>query len=96
MNPGVDLILLRTDGTETILVNCEVCGVTDPFVSFDGKWAFYRLFNDLTKLNTQRGNLPTLGTDIFRINISTDQTQQLTHGEFTQIPAMENGMKVTL
>lgn len=89
MDPGADLVLLKTDGTEEILVNCEVCGVTDPFVSFDAKWVFYSLFHDLTQLNSQRGDLPTLGADIFRINIATRQIEQLTHGEFT--PNTGNG-----
>lgn len=90
MDPGADLILLRTDGTEEILVDCDVCGVTDPFVSFDGQWVFYSLFHDLTNLNTQRGDLPRDGADIFRINIASREIQQLTHGEFT--PNTGNGV----
>ena len=90
MNPGADLMLLHTDGSEEVLVNCEDCGVTDPFVSFDGKWVFYSLFHDLTQLNSQRGNLPNLGADIFRINLASRQIEQLTHGEFT--PNTGNGV----
>ncbi len=90
LDPGADLVLLRTDGTEEILVDCDVCGVTDPFISFDGQWVFYSLFHDLTQLNTQRGNMPRLGADIFRMNIVTRQIEQLTHGEFT--PNTGNGV----
>ncbi len=89
MDPGADLVLLHPDGSEEILVDCMICGVTDPFVSFDAQWVFYSLFHDLTQLNTQRGNLPLLGADIFRINLATREIQQLTHGEFT--PNTGNG-----
>lgn len=89
MDPGADLVLLHTDGTEEILVDCDDCGVTDPFISFDAKWVFYSLFHDLTELNTQRGDLPKSGADIFRVNLATREIQQLTHGEFT--PNTGNG-----
>ncbi len=35
--PGADLMLLHPDGSEEVLVDCTVCSVTDPFVSFDGE-----------------------------------------------------------
>ncbi|HHL31674.1 MAG TPA: hypothetical protein ENJ41_03750 [Oceanospirillales bacterium] len=89
MDAGADLILLHPDGSEEILVDCSTCGVTDPFVSFDAKWVFYSLFHDLTQLNSQRGNLPLLGADIFRINLASREIQQLTHGKFT--PNTGNG-----
>jgi hypothetical protein len=89
MDPGADLVLLHPDGSEEILVDCDTCGVTDPFVSFDAIWVYYSLFHDLTQLNTQRGNLPTLGADIFRINLNSREIQQLTHGKFT--PNTGNG-----
>ncbi len=80
---GADLMLLHPDGSEEVLVDCTVCSVTDPFVSFDGEWVLYALFHDQTQLNGQRGNLPLAGADIFRIHVATRQVQQLTHGEFT-------------
>ena len=89
MDAGADLVLLHPDGSEEILVDCMICGVTDPFVSFDAQWVYYSLFHDLTQLNTQRNNLPLLGADIFRINLATREIQQLTHGEFT--PNTGNG-----
>ncbi|GGZ96815.1 hypothetical protein GCM10008090_01320 [Arenicella chitinivorans] len=89
LDPGADLVLLRTNGTEEILIDCEVCSVTDPFVSFDGQWVFYSLFHDLTQLNSQRSDLPRLGADIYRINLASRQIEQLTHGEFT--PNTGNG-----
>ena len=85
LDPGADLMLLHPDGSEEILVDCDVCGVTDPFVSFDARWVYYSLFHDLSQgsLNIQRGNLPHKGADIFRINLATREIQQLTFGEFT-------------
>ncbi len=80
---GADLILLHPNGSEEVLVDCELCSVTDPFVSFDAQWVYYSLFHDLTQLNSQRGNLPLLGADIFRIRLSDRVVEQLTHGEFT-------------
>lgn len=38
LDPGVDLMLLHTNGTEEVLVAGGNGGVTDPFISFDGKW----------------------------------------------------------
>jgi len=50
---------------------------------------FFSMFYDMTLLNTQRGDLPLLGADIFRINLATREIQQITHGEFT--PNTGNG-----
>jgi len=85
MDPGADLILLHPDGSEEVLVNCETCGVTDPVVSFDAQWVYYSFFYDLSQgsLNTQRGNLPYQGADIFRINLNSRNIEQLTFGKFT-------------
>ena len=81
--PGADLVLLHPNGSQEILVDCTVCSVTDPFVSFDGQWVYYSLFHDLTQVNSSRGNLPLLGADIFRLHLPTRYRQQLTFGEFT-------------
>ncbi len=85
LDPGADLMLLHPDGSEEVLVDCEVCGVTDPMVSFDANWVYYSLFHDLSagSLNTQRGDLPHQGADIFRINLHSRVIEQLTFGEFT-------------
>ena len=90
MDAGADLMLLHPDGSEEILIDCTVCGVTDPFVSFDAQWVYYSYFPDLTQVNTQRGNLPLLGADIYRINLASRVIQQLTFGEFT--PNTGNGV----
>jgi len=83
IDPGADLVLLHPDGSEEILIDCTDCSVTDPFVSFDAQWVYYALFHDQTDLNSQRGDLPRQGADIFRINLQSRQIEQLTHGEFT-------------
>ncbi len=47
IDPGADLMLLHPDGSEEVLVDTGgVSSVTDPFVSFDGKWVYYSLFYD--------------------------------------------------
>ncbi|MEO8461184.1 MAG: hypothetical protein ABI451_11705 [Dokdonella sp.] len=85
LDPGADLMLLHPDGSEEVLVAAGNGGITDPFVSFDAQWIYYARFPDLRpqSLNYQRGDLPTLGADIFRIHLATRQIEQLTHGEFT-------------
>ncbi len=85
IEPNSDLMLLHPDGSEEILVDTEFGAVTDPFISFDGEWVYYSLFHDVRKeeLNSQRGNLPFSGADIFRIHIQTRKIEQLTNQEFT-------------
>ena len=79
---GADLMLLHPDGSEEVLVDCDVCSVTDPFVSFDGRYVYYALFHDAEDVNTQR-DLPRKGADLFKINLSSRVITQLTFGEFT-------------
>ncbi len=85
MDPGADLMLLHPDGTEEVLIDCETCGVTDPVISFDAQWVYYSLFHNLSQgnLNTQRGDLPYEGADIYRLHLSSRVIEQLTFGKFT-------------
>lgn len=85
LDPGADLMLLRPDGTEEVLVAAGHGGVTDPFVSFDGQWVYYSYFPDLRpgSLNSQREHLPYAGADIYRIHVPSRTVQRLTFGEFT-------------
>jgi len=46
---GADLILLKPDGSEEILVNCNQCSVMDPFISYDANWVYYSLIEEPTK-----------------------------------------------
>ncbi|MGH7786221.1 MAG: hypothetical protein ACRERC_05105, partial [Candidatus Binatia bacterium] len=84
LEPGADLMLLRPNGSQEVLVAGGVGAVTDPFVSFDAQWVYYSLFYDVRPqgYNSQRG-LPYGGADIFRINLQTRAIEQLTFGEFT-------------
>jgi hypothetical protein len=85
LDPGADLMLLHPDGSEEMLVAGGIGGVTDPFISFDGKWCYYVLFPDLRRnqLNNQRDDLPYAGSDIYRIHTRTRAIQRLTFQEFT-------------
>ncbi|GAC29780.1 hypothetical protein GPAL_2929 [Glaciecola pallidula DSM 14239 = ACAM 615] len=61
---GADLMLLKSDGSEVLLVDCEQCSVMDPFISFDGKTVYYSLIEEPTiesaswiyKINLSEGN----------------------------------------
>ncbi len=81
--PGADLMLLHPDGSEEVLVDCDVCSVTDPFVTFDGRAVLYSLFHDMTQINGQRDDLPLYGADVYRMDLETRQITRLTFGEFT-------------
>ncbi len=84
IDPGADLMLLHPDGSEELLVAGGSGAVTDPFVSFDAHWVYYAYFHDVTPggYNNQRG-LPYQGSDLFRINLDTRQTEQLTFGGYS-------------
>jgi hypothetical protein len=85
VEPGSDLMLLHPNGAEEVLVDTTSGAVTDPFISFDGQYVYYSFFPDVTanELNTQRGNLPYQGADIYRMHLGTRQAQRLTFQEFT-------------
>ena len=83
MEPGTDLMLLHPDGSEEILVQGEQGTILDPYVSFDGKSVFYAKVHDQTILNSQRKKPARSGSDIFKINLETRQTLQLTFQAWT-------------
>jgi hypothetical protein len=71
IDPGADLMLLHPDGSQEVLVAGGVGAVTDPFVSFDGKWVYYSLFYDvrrraITRSATCPGTAPTSSASICR------------------------------
>jgi hypothetical protein len=83
MDPGGDLMLLHSDGSEEVLVKGGEDGsVTDPYVSFDGKWVFFSHLKGL-KGTSQHGQPPFGGADIFKIHVKSRKLIQLTHQEWT-------------
>src|SRR5262245_49525184 len=47
IDPGYDLMLLRPDGGEEVLVEGGEGSIADPFVSFDARWVYYaRLYSE--------------------------------------------------
>ncbi|GMU91183.1 MAG: hypothetical protein AMXMBFR4_02410 [Candidatus Hydrogenedentota bacterium] len=78
---GCDLMLLHPDGSEEVLVAAGAGSVTDPFVSFDGQWVYYAFFHQVDPVGAF--SISKAGSDIFKINVTTREVVQLTHGEFT-------------
>jgi hypothetical protein len=81
MDPGGDLMLLQPDGGEEVLVEGGGGSVTDPVVSFDGRWVIYTFIHDMT-INWA-GKYPKAGADIFKIHLETRKVIRLTHQEFS-------------
>jgi hypothetical protein len=73
MELGADLMLLRPDGTEEVLVSGKDGSVMDPYVSFDGEWVYYAKFID-----PQHS-----GSDIWKIQVRSRKTVRLTDQTFT-------------
>jgi hypothetical protein len=85
MEPGADLMLLHTDGSEEVLVPGGDGSIVDPFVSFDGQSVYYAKFHDQRReaLSGQRRSASRAGSDIFKIHLKTREIVRLTHQEFT-------------
>jgi len=83
MDPGADLILLRPDGSEEVLVEGGADGaVTDPFVSLDGEWVFYSHVRGFSG-TSQHGRFPKGGADIYKIHLKSRAIVRLTHQLYT-------------
>src|SRR5262245_42071406 len=74
INAGYDLMLLRPDGSEELLVAAGEGSVADPYVSFDAEWVYYAYF--------YLGNLGT-GSDIYKVHVKSRKVVRLTHQEST-------------
>jgi Hydrazine synthase alpha subunit middle domain len=86
MEPGTDLMLLRSDGSEEVLFPAGAKGaVLDPVVSFDAQHVHFAYFPDVTQdgRNYQRDGAPKLGSDIYRIHLKTRAVKRLTQQTFT-------------
>jgi Hydrazine synthase alpha subunit middle domain len=81
MEPGADLMLLRPDGSEELLVAGGEGSITDPMVSFDGQWAYYSHLYDLRK--PDQWSPSGKGADIFKIHLKTRRIVKLTDQTFT-------------
>src|SRR5262249_52074656 len=74
-----DLMLLHPDGKEEVLVAGGKGSVTDPFVSFDGQWVYYSLFEDLKDRKGHGG----AAADVYKVHVKSKKVVRLTHGEIT-------------
>jgi hypothetical protein len=81
LEPGADLMLLKPNGKEEVLVKGGEGAVTDPVVSFDGKWVYYTLIHTLKGAGADQP--PVQGADIFKMHVPTRKIVRLTHQEFT-------------
>src|SRR6185312_5534140 len=81
MDAGADLMLLRPDGREEVLVAGGHGSVTDPMVSFDGAWVYYTLFHDLRSASPVRS--APAGADIYKIHVPSRRIVRLTQQQFT-------------
>lgn len=84
VTPGSDLLLLRPDGTEELLVPGGAGAIQDPYVSFDGEWVYY------TKFHVASGEANPSGADVYRVHVKSRKVVQLTRQEFA---ASKEGVK---
>ena len=80
MEAGTDLMLLKANGTEEVLLAAGRGAVLDPVMSFDGASVYFAYFPDVTAAarNYQRNNAPKLGSDLYRMNLATRAITRLT------------------
>lgn len=73
MELGSDLMLLRPDGSEEVLVSGQDGSVMDPYVSFDGESVYYSKFIDAKHS----------GSDIYKLHVKSKKIVKLTDQAFT-------------
>ncbi len=81
MEPGADLMLLHPNGTEELLAEGGDGSITDPAVSFDGKWVYFTRIYNLK--NASQWTPPKQGADIFKIRPADKKLVRLTNQQFT-------------
>ncbi len=81
LEPGADLMLLHPDGSEERLVEGGAGSVTDPVVSFDGRWVYYTHIHNLQKAS--QWNPPRQGADVYKIELTTRRVVRLTNQRFS-------------
>ncbi len=80
MEPGADLMLLHPDGSEELLVAGGEGSITDPMVSFDGRWVYYSRIYNLRKRSPW--SPPAEGADVFKIHLRSRKIVRLTNQQF--------------
>jgi hypothetical protein len=75
--PGTDLMLLRPDGSEELLVAGGEGSIQDPYVSFDGEWVFYTHFHQAGSGHN------AAGADIYKVHVKSKKIVRLTEQQFT-------------
>ncbi len=80
MEAGADLMLLHPTGDEELLVPGGEGSITDPVVSFDGRWVYYVHLYDLQKPNQWEPS--SRGADIFKIHLPSRRIVRLTNQRF--------------
>ncbi len=80
LEPGADLMLLKPNGKEELLVPGGEGSITDPFVAFDGQWVYYVHVHHLQKYS--QWTPPRQGADIYKIHVPTRKIVRLTNQQF--------------
>ena len=80
MEPGTDLMLLKANGSEEVLLAAGKGAVLDPVMSFDGASVYFAFFPDVTTAarNYQRSYAPKYGSDLYRMHLATRVITRLT------------------
>ena len=83
--PGAELRLLHPGGKDESLVLVEAHeSITDPVVSFDGRWVYYAKFHDMAVGEAHMSRLRSRqGADIYKIHVPSRKIVQLTGQERT-------------
>ena len=80
MEPDTDLMLLKANGSEEVLLTAGKGAVLDPVMSFDGASVYFAFFPDVTVAarNYQRSYAPKYGSDLYRMHLATRVITRLT------------------
>jgi hypothetical protein len=74
LRASTDLMLLRPDGKEEVLVAGGKGAIADPYVSFDARWVYYTYYHDLSGHG---------GADVYKVQVKTHKTVRLTRQRWT-------------
>jgi hypothetical protein len=69
-----DLMLLRPNGSEEVLVRGGKGAIADPYVSFDAQWVYYSYFHDTSGHG---------GADVYKVHVKSKKVVRLTRQEWT-------------